>query len=67
MRDFGSWFSEQGKGETEEIDDTIWLECHCGKWETVSRAAFENGDTGWYSEDPDSGKGLCGGSQFCTP
>ena len=64
MKDFGAWFAEQGKAEEE--DGEIYLRCRCGKSEVVSLKAYENGDTGWYSEDPDSGVGLCG-SQFCTP
>lgn len=64
-RDFGAWFSEQGK-EPEVEDDEIRLECPCGKSEWVSRKAVENGGAGWYSEDPDSGEGLCGGP-FCMP
>jgi hypothetical protein len=64
-RDFGAWFSEQGK-EPEVVDDEIHFECGCGMSEWVSRKAYENGDTRWYSEDPDSGKGLCCGP-FCLP
>ena len=47
-------------------DDKVWLECSCGKYEIVSISAYENGDTGWYSDDIESGKGLCCG-QFCMP
>ena len=70
MRDFGSWFSEQGKVETKEVDGYAWLECRsCGKKETVDVKAYANGDTGWYIEDevePDNTyEGVCGGSQFC--
>lgn len=69
-KDFGAWFSEQGKakdvGAAAETEDGFCLECRCGKHEYVTLAAFENGDTGWFSEDPESGKGLCGG-QWCMP
>jgi hypothetical protein len=67
MRDFGAWFAEQGKGETEDVDDTLYLKCRCGKSEFISLAEYENGDTGWYSEDLESGRGLCGGGPGCTP
>lgn len=63
-KDFGTWFAEQGP--VEEPDDEVYLECGCGLHETVSRKALLNGDTRWYCEDPDSGKGLCCG-QFCMP
>jgi hypothetical protein len=65
MRDFGSWFAEQGK---EEPETHFWLKCRgCGKEELVERKAYENGDVAWYSEDEESGEGVCGGSQFCCP
>jgi hypothetical protein len=68
MRDFGSWFADQGKAEPEEVDDTLWLRCRgCGKEERLSLAEYENGDTGWYADDDGSGEGVCGGSQFCLP
>lgn len=72
MRDFGSWFSEQGKSEPEAVDGSAWMKCcGCGKTETVSLKAYENGDTGWHTEDEveDEGtyEGVCGGSQFCLP
>lgn len=67
-KEFGQWFADVGKGETEELDDSLWLVCTgCGKSDVVSRAEFENGDSGWYSEDPESGEGLCTGSLFCLP
>jgi hypothetical protein len=71
MRDFGSWFSEQGKGETEEVDEKVWLRCYgCAKDGHVSIKAMKNGDTGWYVEGEVEAdgtyNGLCGGSQFCV-
>jgi hypothetical protein len=66
MKDFGSWFAEQGKSDKAQEDEEIYFRCGCGKTEVVSRKAYENGDTRWYSEDPDSGVGLCG-SQWCMP
>jgi hypothetical protein len=70
MRDFGSWFSEQGKSE--EVDGIAWMKCcGCGKTETVSIKAYENGDTGWYTEyeveDEGTYEGVCGGSDRCIP
>jgi hypothetical protein len=72
MRDFGSWFSGQGKGEPAEIDGSAWMKCcGCGKSESVSLKAYENGDNGWYVkekvEDEGIYEGVCGGSQFCLP
>jgi hypothetical protein len=72
--DFGRWMAAQGAQPAPQAEEppmeeegTYWLECRaCGKWEIVTHKAFENGDTGWYSEDPESGEGLCGGP-FCTP
>jgi hypothetical protein len=67
MKDFGQWLADAGKGETEEVDDTIYLTCiSCGRTEYVSLAEYENGDTGWLV-DLESGEGLCGGGQFCLP
>ncbi|KAE8757347.1 hypothetical protein FSO04_24315 [Paraburkholderia madseniana] len=72
MRDFGAWFSEQGKSEPVEIDGSAWMKCcGCGKEETVNLKAYENGDTGWYVDDevePDGTyEGVCGGSDRCIP
>ncbi|CAG4889511.1 hypothetical protein [Paraburkholderia gardini] len=71
MRDFGSWFGEQGS-EPKEVDGSAWFECRrCGKSETVGLKAYENGDTGWYVgeevEADETYHGVCGGSQFCLP
>jgi len=72
VKDFGTWFSEQGGAESQEVDGSVWLKClGCGKKETVDIKAYLNGDTGWYVDDdvePDETyEGVCGGSQFCTP
>jgi hypothetical protein len=69
-KDFGAWFSEQGKEEPEEIDEHIWLTCAgCGKHELVSRADMENGDTAWYADAgmESAGLGVCGGGPHCLP
>lgn len=67
--DFDRWFNQQGRGETEEVDDTIYLHCcHCGKAEYVSLSQVMNGDIGWYTDTSfDEGEGLCGGGEGCTP
>jgi hypothetical protein len=67
-KDFGAWLNNQGKAKEAEkaAEDGFCLECRCGKYEYVTMEAFENGDTGWFSENPESGKGLCGG-QWCMP
>lgn len=74
MKDFGAWFSEQGAEKprtTEEIDDTIYFVCSCGKWEYVSIAEFINGDTPWYwDHDIEPGGrylALCGSGPHCLP
>lgn len=72
IKDFGAWLSGQGQSasesEPQDQDEEFPLDCTgCGKHEWVNRSAYENGDTGWYSDNPESGKGRCGGSQWCTP
>lgn len=82
MKDFGKWFAEQGTEQpvystaqkplaADHVslgDDVLHMRCWgCGKEETVERKAYENGDTGWYSEDFKTGTGLCGGGPRCTP
>lgn len=72
MRDFGSWFAEQGKSELIKVDGTAWFRCcECGKQEVLTLAEYRNGDTGWFVEEdvePDGDyEGVCGGSQFCLP
>lgn len=72
MRDFGQWFNEQRIEPPKEIDARVWMECGgCGKSESVSVKAYENGDTGWYVDgevEPDeSYRGVCGGSERCLP
>jgi len=74
MKDFDSWFNQQRfvDEKTEEEDDKFSIQCSsCGRHEYVSLRAYENGDTGWYSdEDPqswDSIWGLCGGGPGCCP
>lgn len=72
-KDFGAWFSEQGKDATPEVDATFSATCTgCGKHEySISLRAYRNGDTGWYIEydvyPDDDYEGLCGGSVYCTP
>jgi hypothetical protein len=67
MRDFGTWFAEQGKEPVEEIDESVYLECTgCGKTEFVERRELENGDA-WATFDESAGTGLCGGSHRCVP
>ena len=64
MRSFESWFENHAVP-----DEEVYLSLHCyacGRDQIVTLAAFENGDTGWYSTDPESGVGLCGGTQWCT-
>lgn len=64
MKDFESWLNQ----EPEVEEKYFLLHCYgCGKDQCVTRSAFENGDTGWYSLDPKMGSGVCGGSQFCLP
>lgn len=72
MKDFGSWFNEQRTEPAKEADARAWMECRgCGKSESVSLKAYENGDTGWYVEEqvePDETyRGVCGGSHICLP
>lgn len=72
MRDFGSWFAEQGKSEPVEVDEDIRFECRgCGKVEYLTLAQYESGGYGWYVDDLEAGdtraSGVCGGSQFCLP
>lgn len=68
MKDFGSWFGDQGKGETEEVDDVLWITCsHCGKSEPISKSEWESGDSDWYVEDWGDDTGLCCGGLGCTP
>lgn len=73
MSDFHQWLNEQGKGQTEEVDDTVLLRCSgCGKEEYVSLSELENGDSGWYSDFDLSPGGVdeharCGGSPRCLP
>jgi hypothetical protein len=75
-RSFEQWFNETTKpspakpvlkDESDYQDaDILHFECGCGKTETVTYGAYMNGDTGWYVEDIEDGKGICGG-QFCRP
>ena len=52
---------------SEMQDDTVWLECTgCGKKESVSRTALENGDA-WATWNEAAGEGQCGGSDRCLP
>lgn len=71
VMDFGKWFQDQGKGETEEVDDVYEFHCcGCGKEEYISMSEYETGDTGWYVEGHQTdGKylGVCGGGAHCTP
>lgn len=72
MKDFGQWLADTGKGETEEVDDTVWLECTgCGKSECCSIAQVEAGDAGWYVEEEmkpgETYLGYCCGNPFCLP
>lgn len=72
MREFHHWFNEQGRGETEEVDDSVWLECRgCGKSVCESMGSVESGDVGWYIEEAmepgGTYRGVCGGSQWCMP
>jgi hypothetical protein len=72
MKPFGAWFNEQRNDPAKEIDARVWMECRgCGRSESVSVAAYENGDTGWYVEEqvePNGAyRGVCGGSHLCTP
>jgi hypothetical protein len=71
--DFDRWLNGQGRGETEEVDDSVSLECSgCGRFEYVSLAELENGDSGWVSYeklepgdyDPHA---RCCGSDRCLP
>lgn len=73
-KDFGAWFSEQRPVESEKpLQQMISFECYCGYRETVTREAYENGDTSWWSderlyddEELQYLNGKCG-SQFCMP
>lgn len=72
MKEFGQWFADQGKGQTEEIDDTCHFTCRgCGKSEYLSWAEYEAGDSGWWVESSEVGKptasGVCGSGPYCIP
>ena len=72
MKDFGAWFADQGKSETEEVDDVFNIRCgHCGKEEYISVCEYESGDSGWHTDEKpvpgDAIWGLCGGGPGCTP
>ena len=74
MKDFGQWFNEWQPvaPKSEEADSYAWMKCHgCGKEESVSVAAYANGDTGWYVEEDVEAEGdyqgVCGGSDRCCP
>lgn len=69
-KDFGAWFAAQGVKEqmTPDEDEQFRMECYgCGKVEYITWADYEQGDKGWYSDNPGSGKGVCGGSDRCLP
>lgn len=72
MKDFGEWLLQQGRGETEEVDNVFSIMCSgCGKEEYITVDEYESGDSGWYSDrKPQPGDaiwGLCGGTHRCTP
>lgn len=72
MKDFGSWFAEQGESKANDDDGLAYMKCRgCAKTEAVDLKSYYNGDTGWYVEEevePDEDyEGVCGGSQFCLP
>ena len=72
MKDFGSWFNGQGKGETEEVDDVALFHCcGCGKEEYLSDAEYETGDYGWYVDPYNMTDGVylgvCGSGPHCLP
>ncbi|WP_043345185.1 hypothetical protein [Cupriavidus basilensis] len=60
--------TENAETSTPDEDDLLHFRCcRCGKVESVTPKAYENGDTGWYMEDVEDGSGVCGGSQWCLP